>query len=212
LTKILAVADEVDESLYGDKLETIKPDFLVSCGDLPFEYLEYLVSRANVPLLYVPGNHDPNLKPLDTTWLPLQAEAPVPGPQGCENLDGRVIEVGGLRVAGLGGSLRYNRGANQYTQAQMQRRALSLELWIRLKRVRGGRKLDVLIAHAPPFGVTEAEDAAHVGFIAFQRIIRNFHPVLPVHGHIHPYGRTLPERQINGTRIVNAVPSRVIEI
>ena len=212
MTKILAVADEVDESLYGDKLETIKPDLVVSCGDLPFEYLEYLVSRVNVPLLYVPGNHDPNLRPPDTTWSPLQFETPVPGPPGCENVDGRVMEVSGLRVAGLGGSLRYNRGDNQYSQAQMQRRVLSLELWIRLKRVRGGRKLDVFITHAPPFDVTEAEDAAHVGFVAFHRIIRNLHPILLVHGHIHPYGKTQPERQIDGTRIVNAVPSRLIEI
>jgi calcineurin-like phosphoesterase family protein len=212
LTTILAVADEVDESLYGDKLETIKPDLVVSSGDLPFEYLEYLVSRVNVPLLYVPGNHDPNLRPPDTTWSPLQFETPMPGPQGCENVDGRIVEVGRLRVAGLGGSLRYNRGDNQYTQAQMLRRVLNLELWTRLKRVRGGRKLDVLITHAPPFGVTEAEDAAHVGFAAFHRIIKNFHPILLVHGHIHPYGKTQPERQIDGTRIVNAVPSRVIEI
>jgi Icc-related predicted phosphoesterase len=212
LTKILAVADEVDESLYGEKLDTLKPDLVVSCGDLPFEYLEYLVSRTNVPLLYVPGNHDPELKPPDTTWMPLQAETPALGPEGCENVDGRIVEVSGLRVAGLGGSLRYNRGHNQYTQAQMQRRVLSLELWIRLKRVRNGRKLDVFITHAPPFGVTEAEDAAHVGFVAFHRIIKSFHPIVHVHGHIHPYGRVLPERQIEETRIVNAVPSRVIEI
>jgi Icc-related predicted phosphoesterase len=212
LTKILAVADEVDESLYGEKLDTLKPDLVVSCGDLPFEYLEYVVSRTNVPLLYVPGNHDPELKPPDTTWMPLQAETPALGPEGCENVDGRIVEVSGLRVAGLGGSLRYNRGHNQYTQAQMQRRVLSLELWIRLKRVRNGRKLDVFITHAPPFGVTEAEDAAHVGFVAFHRIIKSFHPIVHVHGHIHPYGRVLPERQIEETRIVNAVPSRVIEI
>jgi Icc-related predicted phosphoesterase len=212
LTKILAVADEVDESLYGEKLDTLKPDLVVSCGDLPFEYLEYLVTRTNVPLLYVPGNHDPELKPPDTTWMPLQAETPALGPEGCENVDGRIVEVSGLRVAGLGGSLRYNRGDNQYTQAQMQRRVLSLELWIRLKRVRNGRKLDVFITHAPPFGVTEAEDAAHVGFVAFHRIIKSFHPIVHVHGHIHPYGRVQPERQIEDTRIVNAVPSRVIEI
>jgi hypothetical protein len=144
------VADEVDESLYGDKLPALAPDIVVSCGDLPFDYLEYLVSCVNVPLLYVPGNHDPNVKPADTTWLPLQPEVPVPGPPGCDNVDGRVMEANGLRIAGLGGSLRYKEGPNQYTQPQMQRRAITLELWIRLKRVRNGRKLDVLVTHAPP--------------------------------------------------------------
>ncbi|MGA8924490.1 MAG: hypothetical protein WB682_15225, partial [Candidatus Dormiibacterota bacterium] len=71
MTRILAVADEVDEKLEGDKLPALRPDVVLSCGDLPFDYLEYLVSRLDVPLLYVPGNHDPSLKPADPTWAPL---------------------------------------------------------------------------------------------------------------------------------------------
>jgi len=210
--KIFAVADEVDESTFDDKLAVLRPDLVVSCGDLPFDYLEYLVGRVDVPLLYVPGNHDPGLATLNTTWMSPQQEAPVPGPQGCDNADGRVVEVSGLRIAGLGGSLRYKDGPNQYTQAQMRWRALSLEIRVRLKRARAGRKLDILITHAPPYGVGEAEDAAHVGFAAFHRIIRNLHPMLLIHGHVHPYGRARPERNIGGTRVVNAVPSRLIEI
>jgi Icc-related predicted phosphoesterase len=185
---------------------------VVSCGDLPFDYLEYIVSRVDVPLLYVPGNHDPSLSPPDQLWGPLQAEVPDPGPPGCENIDGRLVDVGGLRIAGLGGSLRYRPGANQYTQAQMRWRVLSLELRVRLKTVRHGRKLDVLVTHAPPFGMAEPEDAAHVGFVSFHRLIKSFHPMLLVHGHVHPYGRTQQERRAGETRIVNAVPSRVIEV
>lgn len=185
---------------------------MVSCGDLPFDYLEYLVSRLDVPLLYVPGNHDPSVSPPNATWLSLQQEPPVPGPEGCDNVDGRVLEVRGLRIAGLGGSLRYKEGPNQYTQAQMRWRALSLEFRLQMKRVRAGRKLDVFITHAPPFGVGEEKDAAHVGFAAFHWIIQDLHPTLVVHGHVHPYGRAQPERNVGGTRIVNAVPSRVIEI
>jgi Icc-related predicted phosphoesterase len=122
------------------------------------------------------------------------------------------MEVLGLRVGGLGGSLRYKDGPNQYTQAQMRRRALNLEVRVRLKRVHSGRKLDVLITHAPPFGVAPAEDAAHAGFQAFQRIIQSLHPALLVHGHVHPYGKTQPERNVDGARIVNAIPSRLIEL
>lgn len=212
LTRILAVADEIDESLNADKLRALKPDFVLSCGDLPFEYLEYLVNQVDVPLLYVPGNHDPRLKPADTTWTQLESEPMVPGPDGCENVDGRVVDVGGLRVAGLGGSLRYKPGPNQYTQADMRWRAIRLGLRIRLKRIRTGRKLDVLVTHGPPFGSSDAEDAAHVGFAGFNTIIRELHPVLLVHGHVHPYGRSQPERRVDSTRIVNAVPSRVIEL
>lgn len=206
------MADEVDEALYGDKLTSQHPDIVLSCGDLPFDYLEYLVSRLDVPLLYVPGNHDPSVRLPDSNWSPLQFDPPVPGPAGCENVDGRIVDVNGLRVAGLGGSLRYKLGPNQYTQAQMRRRALTLEFRIRLKRVRNGRKLDALVTHAPAFGHAEARDAAHVGFVAFNRLIGQFGPLLLVHGHIHPYGHTQPERRVGPTRIINVVPSRMIEI
>ncbi|MGA7913239.1 MAG: metallophosphoesterase [Candidatus Dormiibacterota bacterium] len=213
MTRILAVADEVDEKLEGDKLPALRPDVVLSCGDLPFDYLEYLVSRLDVPLLYVPGNHDPSLKPADPTWAPLQADAPVPGPRGCENIDGRVVEAAGLRVAGLGGSVRYRRGANQYTQGEMRRRALNLELRMRLSGVRHrDRRLDILVTHAPPFGIASAQDAAHSGFVAFERVIRSFGPLLAVYGHVHPYWRSQTERTIGPTRIINAVPSRLIEV
>ena len=187
---------------------------MLSCGDLPFDYLEYLVSRLDVPLLYVPGNHDPSLVPPDSTWMPLRSvlEAPTPGPQGCVNIDGRLVEERGLRIAGLGGSLRYKAGPNQYSQAQMGWRALKLEFRIRLKRVKAGRKLDILVTHAPPFGLAEAQDAAHVGFVATLRLAQHFQPLLLVHGHIHPFGRVLPERRVRATRVVNVVPSRMIEI
>ena len=191
----------------------MRPDFIVSSGDLPFDYLEYLVTSLNVPLFYVPGNHDPNVRPIDTTFVALDHRFAIPGPEGCDNVDGRIMDVEGLRVAGLGGSLRYKDGPNQYTQAQMRWRALNLEFRARLKRVPSGRrKLDVLITHAPPFGGGPAEDAAHVGFVAFHRMLKSLHPVLLVHGHVHPYGKTQPERRADGTRIINAIPSRLIEI
>jgi Calcineurin-like phosphoesterase len=186
---------------------------VLGCGDLPFDYLEYLVSRLDVPVLYVPGNHDPDLQPPDTTWTRMQAvEPPPPGPEGCINIDGRVIEAGGLRFAGLGGSLRYKAGPNQYSQGQMGRRALKLDVRLRLNRVKNGRKLDVLVTHAPPFGLVEAQDSTHVGFVAFLRLIRGFHPLLVVHGHVHPFGRMLAERRVGATRVVNVIPSRLIEI
>lgn len=190
----------------------LRPDLVLACGDLPFDYLEYLVSRLDVPLLYVPGNHDPSLKPPDATWAPLQQDPPIPGPQGCVNIDGKLAEAGGLRVGGLGGSVRYREGPNQYTQAEMSMRALKLDLRIRLHRVRNTRKLDVLVTHAPPFGLEPAQDPAHAGFAAFSRLIKNFHPLLHVYGHVHPYGRHEAERKVNSTRVINVIPSRVIEL
>jgi calcineurin-like phosphoesterase family protein len=213
LTRILAVADEVDEGLYGDKLMRLQPDVVLSCGDLPTEYLEYIVSRLNVPLLYVPGNHDPDFRPVDETWTPLRAEPMGMGPGGCINVDGRVEDAAGLRIAGLGGSMRYRPGPNQYTNAQMRWRALRLEMVARLRRGRSGRRLDVLLTHAPPEGFGSKEgDLAHRGFGAFNRLIKNLAPRLLLHGHVHPYGVAQPPRRVGATLIINAVPSRMIEI
>ena len=172
------------------------------------------MSRLDVPLLYVPGNHDESLKPPDLTWMPLRSELNMqpPGPAGCENIDGRLVEVRGVRIAGLGGSIRYKEGPNQYSQGQQGRRALRLEVRLRLRRVRDGRKLDILVTHAPPFGLAEARDPAHVGFVATLRLIQHFQPLLAVHGHIHPFGRVLPERRVGNTRVINVVPSRVVEL
>lgn len=192
----------------------LQPDLVLSCGDLPFDYLEYIVTRLDVPLLYVPGNHDPSLKPPDLSWMPLRAELPKPppGPEGCVNVDGRVVGVEGLRVAGLGGSVRYKEGPNQYSQAQMGMRAVVLDFRVRLNRVQDGRKLDVLVTHAPPYGLAGAEDAAHVGFVSFLRLIRHFQPLLALHGHVHRYGRVVPDGRIGNTRVINVVPTRMIEI
>jgi Icc-related predicted phosphoesterase len=212
MTRILAIADEVDEALYGDKLARLRPDLVVSCGDLPFDYLEYIVSRLDVPLVYVPGNHDPQLRSPDPTWAPLRAEVPIPGPQGCVNADGRVVVAAGLRIAGLGGSMRYKLGPHQYTDAEMRWRSLSLEVRIRLQPARVARRIDVLLTHAPPLGWGARDDLAHRGFAAFVRLVRVLGPRALIHGHIHPYGQSKAERALGTTQIINAVPSRLVEI
>jgi len=208
LTRILAVADQVAEGLYGDLLGELHPDLIVSCGDLPFDYLENLVTRANKPLVYVPGNHDADLSLPDPTFAPLRFGEPIPGPQGCENADGRALQAAGLTIAGLGGSNRYREGPNQYTQGRMRRRALGLELRVRLLR----RQVDVFLAHSPPLGCGDGEDGPHRGFAAFHPLIARLAPKLFIHGHLHPYGRPHEDRRIGSTRIVNAVPYRMLEL
>jgi hypothetical protein len=222
--RILAVSDEVDDSLGPDTLRELRPRLIVSCGDLPFEYLEYLVTLANVPLVYVPGNHDPDLRlrsrgPVLTGTVPVQSTAGVPdepGPGGGTSVDGRVVQVAGLRVAGLGGSIRYTDGPNQYTQSQMRRRALRLELRGRLRRPVAGdplRRVDLLLTHAPPLGVGDVpDDPAHVGFSAFHRLVRTLAPRMLLHGHIHPFGQVARDVTIGDTVVRNVVGAHRIEV
>ncbi|MFN2591087.1 MAG: metallophosphoesterase [Actinomycetota bacterium] len=212
--RILAVADEpVLEDPRA--IRRIDPDLVVACGDLPFDYLEFLEDCTDVPLLYVPGNHDPDLKPGDQS-VPVgvvaglvQRAAP-PGPPGCTNVDGKTVGAAGLWVGGLGGSVRYREGPNQYSQRRMRRRAVGLAARTLLRRPR--RRLDLLLTHAPPFGLGDDDDPPHVGFTAFHRLTILLGPTYLIHGHVHPYGPPRPDRAIGETTVVNAAGFRVLEM
>ena len=206
--RVLAVADEVHEGLFGVLLHDLRPDLVVACGDLPFDYLENLVSRLDRPLLFVPGNHDPDLHPAHRDWMPLAFEPDGPGPRGCLDIDGRVAEEGGLVVAGLGGSPRYRPGPNQYTEGQMRRRAFRLRLGVRLRR----RRVDLLVTHAAPAGDDADQDAVHRGFESLRRLDQALAPRIHVHGHVRRYGAPSPDRRIGDTTVVNAIPYRLLEL
>jgi Icc-related predicted phosphoesterase len=129
-------------------------------------------------------------------------------------LDGRLVCEQGLLLAGLGGSVRYRPdGDYQYTQAEMRRRiaALAPRLW--LNRLRYGRALDILVTHAPPKGIHDATDPAHVGFAAFNRFIACYKPRFVLHGHSHVWRRdTVMSTQVGATTVLNVYPYRIIEI
>lgn len=215
MTKILVVADEVDEGLTHPRLGEIAPDLVLSCGDLPFDYLEGIVDICNAPLLYVPGNHDPALRGWGRgmhvlpPYIDSSTREPT-GPRGGVNIDGRIVEIRELTIAGLGGSARYAPGPNRYTEGQMRLRALRLEIAARLSF---GARIDLFVAHSPPRGIGDDEsDPAHRGFRSFHRIASALSPRLFLHGHVHPYGRPTRDVVLDGTSVINAIPHRVLEV
>ncbi len=195
--KILLVADEESPYLWDyyqpGRLSEI--DIILSCGDLKQEYLEFLVTMGRAPLFYVPGNHD-------------KGYINYP-PEGCESADDRVITYNGLRIAGLGGCIRYNLGQFQYTEQEMSKRVRKLDRKIRMA---GG--VDIIITHAPPRGYGDAADNAHIGFESFLYLLDTYHPKYLIHGHVHPrYGDRLPRSvQYGTTTVFNAVGHHVIEL
>lgn len=209
--KILALSDQVVEQVYSPRVRDLFGDvgLVVGCGDLPDYYLEYVVSMLNVPFFHVPGNHD--LPPSVADW-----EGPSAGqlPRECGCLDGRVVREQGLLLAGLGGSVRYRPdGAYQYTQAEMGRRVLAMTPRLWLNRARYGRAVDILITHAPPKGIHDGTDPAHVGFVAFRRFIARFRPRYLLHGHSHVWRRdTVVTTQVGATTVLNVCPYRVVEV
>lgn len=199
-------------------MKEVRADVVISCGDLPFDYLEYIVSAANVPLVYILGNHDPDAQrdrpPIEMLGTPF-VRAPTAddcGPPGCTNVDGRIVDVGGLRVAGLGGSMRYSSGAHQYTETEMRRRSRRLVRRARLRKLKDGKGVDLLVTHAPPLGVGDDSDTAHRGFKTFHHLVKVLSPKMMLHGHIHLHGRDRCDHSIGDVPVLNAVGYRTLEV
>jgi hypothetical protein len=212
--KILALSDEVVENLYGPhiKHQYGDIDLILGCGDLPYYYLEFIVTMLDVPLYYVPGNHDAPVQYLSDGRTISRAE-------GCEQLDGKVMRTAPRRqappvlLAGLGGCLRYNNdGTHQYTQTEMWGRVMRLAPGLVANRLRYGRYLDILITHAPPRGIHDGPDHTHTGFDAFPRLMETFRPRYVLHGHAHVYRQdTVTRTRYRQTEVLNVYPYRLIE-
>jgi calcineurin-like phosphoesterase family protein len=213
---VLAVSDEVDDVLCADVRSVRDARLIVACGDLPFDYLGYLMNALDVPLVFVPGNHDPDISGyrLSRAGLPVRAGLPArpPWPDGAVSAEGRIVDVAGLRIAGLGGSRRYSAGPNQYTERQQAARARALARRARWRRARDGRGVDVLLTHAPPEGAGDAEDPAHKGFRALNWLAARLQPPLLLHGHVHPYGAATRDHQVGETVVRNVVGRHLIDI
>jgi len=197
MMKILTVSDQVEPLLY-DRFDPSRfegVDLILSCGDLPPEYLTFLVTQFNVPLYYVKGNHD------------IRANGYNPG--GCVDLDGKLIWHQGLRILGFEGCHWYNGKPHQYTEHQMRKkiRRLRFNIWRK-----GG--VDIVITHAPPRHIHDAEDRCHMGFKSFRRLIDRYGPRYFIHGHMHFNYTTNPQRitVINQTQVVNTYGYFLFEI
>jgi len=218
--KILVVSDHEEGSLYKhfDPDRWVgKVQLVISCGDLRSEYLSYLVTVLAVPLLYVAGNHDRSFH--------------TQPPEGCDDIDGKLVRIEGLRILGLAGCLRYNSGEDdyQYTERRLRWRirALMPTIW------RAGG-IDLVVSHAaplrcptyrqyhlPPTGLgrvcghpelpghpaicPEAIDPAHRGVSPYNDAIDHWKPRWWVHGHNHlEYGRIPRLWWIQNTQVINA--------
>ncbi len=217
MVSVLAVADETIESLWNQQARSLGVDLILGAGDLPFEYLEYLTDVLNAPCVFVPGNHDADLTGYSAGragWLRAGLPSSWPGPVGGVNADRKIVSAAGLRIAGLGGSIRYNGGPNQWTQNQQRRRARSLTrtaAWAEKVR-KDQRGIDILLTHSPPLGLGDDTDPAHIGFACLDGVVKSLRPQLLLHGHIHPHGRTPADLELHGSAVINTVGYTLLEI
>lgn len=196
--KILIVADEECKSIWNyytpDKLEGV--ELIIACGDLKAEYLEFLVTMKNVPLYYVCGNHDRKFvtKP----------------PEGCICIDDEVVEYKGVRILGLGGSIKYKEGPYMYTEKEMRHRIRKARLSI-LKH----KGFDILVTHAAAKGYGDLDDFPHQGFECFNDLLKKCRPLYMFHGHVHSSYKAARFQRVSehesGTTIINCYERYILE-
>ncbi|MCR5592770.1 MAG: metallophosphoesterase [Saccharofermentans sp.] len=195
--RILAVADIEDRRLYDfftkDRVKGV--DLIVSCGDLKADYLDFLMTMVNVPMMYVRGNHDDILN-----------EEP---PLGGICLEDNIVNFNGVNFLGLGGSMKYHNGLNMFTEHEMRWRTINMAPMAMIKGV------DVFVTHAPARGFGDLDDLPHRGFDCFNKVMYRYHPQLMLHGHVHAnYGMNIAMERSHpsGTRIINAYGYQIIDI
>ncbi|MBQ3705963.1 MAG: metallophosphoesterase family protein [Clostridia bacterium] len=192
--KILVLADEPVQRLWGEYgLDTLRQaDLVLSCGDLPSSYLSYMTCFCPGPVVYVHGNHDDHYdkKP----------------PEGCINAEGHVVMVNGIRILGLGGSMRYRPGCpTMFSEAEMSARIRKLR-----RELKGTGGFDLLLAHSPIAGVGDQPDLPHRGFECFKPLLSEYRPRVMFHGHVHQaYAAVnfVREREYEGIPVINACGS-----
>ncbi|MDD6268312.1 MAG: metallophosphoesterase [Clostridium sp.] len=194
--RILVLAD-IESKYYWDYFDKSKLDgidLILSCGDLKPEYLSFLATFAKVPILYVRGNHDD-----------IYETHP---PDGCICIEDTIYNYRGVRILGLGGSIRYKQGKNQYTQAEMRGRVR--RLWWKLKKSKG---IDILLTHSPAYHINDGEDGPHEGFEAFVQILDTYKPKCFIHGHVHmTYSRSHKRESVyHDTRIINGFEKYIFD-
>jgi len=174
-------------------------ELVISCGDLKSEYLSFIATMIKAPVFYVHGNHD------------TQYEETPPG--GCDSIEDKIVNFKGLRILGLGGSLKYSfthksRPPYQYTEREMQRRILKLK-----PKLFFSKGFDILVTHAPAYRLGDADDLCHTGFKAFNQLLDKYRPKYMFHGHMHlNYGQGKRISEYNGTKIIDAYNYYVIDI
>lgn len=195
--KILALADTPDRRLWEllDRDLLSEADLILSAGDLPADYLSFLTCFTHAPILYVHGNHDTRyaIKP----------------PEGCICVEDDIAVVNGIRVLGLGGSMRYKPGSCMYSEEEMKRRITKLK-----GKIRKNGGFDILLTHAPVKGLGDQPDLPHQGFECFGELLDLYRPSLMIHGHVHQEytSHFIREREYHGIRVINAGPKAVLEL
>jgi len=215
--KILCVSDHIDPIVYTPSIKERfgDVDMILSAGDLPLDYLDFIISNLNKPSFFVFGNHNTEeLKHYKQLWnSPLALNYGEYHGCGAVHLGSNVKNTGKFILAGLGGSMKYNNGVNQFTDFEMYLEIFKLVPKLFWNKIFHGRYLDILLTHAPPKGIHDKNDKCHWGFKSYLWFMKVFKPKYLIHGHIHLYDLSdVRLTKWENTTIINAYSHYVINL
>jgi Icc-related predicted phosphoesterase len=185
MLKALLLADLHGE--YG-KMSTFmdsNPDIVFIAGDITnmgtAKDLEACIARVPVPIFAVPGNCDPEevIAALDSSK--------------CVNLHGSHINLGEISLVGIGGSnpTPFNT-PTEFTDKQID--DLMKKGMQRMEKT----KHNVLISHAPPYGVLDEINGNRVGSQTVAQYLNSFDLVCCAHIH-----ENQGIEEVDGVKVVN---------
>ncbi|AEE17268.1 metallophosphoesterase [Treponema brennaborense] len=229
--KILCVSDQIDPIVYSNsaKQRFSDIDAVLCAGDLPMEYIDFIVSTLNVPTYFVFGNHNlsdfylyhsgdcATQKGHSVRLAPVR-EYDMSRSHGAVYAGFKVLKYhepdqkNPLLLAGASGSIKYNKGLCQYSDRAMKRQLIRMIPRLLLNKLRYGRYLDIFLTHSPPRHIHDKEDPCHKGFACYRWFLKKFKPTYMIHGHIHLYDLQEPRvSEYAGTTIINAYSHYILD-
>ena len=117
---------------------------------------------------------------------------------GITNISGKVIDIKGIRIAGISGGHKYknSNGYVLYTHVESIQIANNIE------------KADILITHDKPF-IQDNHNSAHDGLKGITEYIYKNHIALHIHGHLH---ENKEEILRNGTKSICLYMAKLLEL
>lgn len=188
--KILFITDTHNCLAYTDEhisyLKSLKPtdyDICLILGDissLDFNTIKRII--PNEKLYGILGNHD-SIDALEVNNI--------------RNINGKVIECKGVKIAGIMGANRYKSGDyGMMTQEEC------------LELVKNMETADILVSHDKAY-VYDRNDNVHDGLKGITEYIYKHHIPLHIHGHLH---EEIEETLKNGTKSICLYKIKLMEL
>lgn len=223
--KILCVSDQIDPVVYSNSIKErfADIDMVLCAGDLPMEYIDFIVSSLNVPTFFVFGNHNLNeyhlyhgedllLRKAESNHKSFEYTGHGAVYAGFKVLRIKNIAEKPLLLAGISGSIRYNKGLCQFTDFEMKLKLLAMIPKLIFNKIRYGRYLDIFLTHSPARHIQDKEDTCHRGFNCFRWFMKTFKPKYMLHGHIHLYDMQTPRiAEYFNTSVINVFSHYVLD-